>query len=58
MRRIECECSFFIKSDYHPERLDDREKGEDISDTRNIMERKVIEKESTCYEWKGGIFRS
>lgn len=55
---VECECSFFIKSNYYPERLDDREKGEDISDTRNIMERKVIEKESTRYEGKGGIFRS
>lgn len=45
-----------IPGDDDAERLYDREKGEDITDFWDIVQRKCIEKKSTGEKREGGIF--
>ena len=45
-------------SDLASERLYDREEGEDIADTRDVMQNKRIEKKSSCDEWQCCILGS
>lgn len=54
LARIELECICF-EMNHYSEGFDDRKKGEDITDTRDISEGKGLKKKATRYEGEGCI---